>query len=253
MRKTGMPERDELVICRITKLHPNSAFAILVEYDKTGMIHVSEVAKRWVRDIREFVKENQYVVCRVMKVEGDHIFLSIKRVYKEQANSKLNEFKRERKAEKMFELAGKELGMDLNKSYDEIGYKLQDEFGSLSKALEFAMNDPELLKNKGIPEDWIKALSAIAEKNYVEKIYEVKANLKLISYEPDGVKVIRNALSEAETGGFDVKYISAPKYVIMGKGKKHKAVEAKVSKVAESVVKKVRQSNGSGEFKIVEG
>lgn len=247
-----MPEWDELVICRITKLHPNSAFARLVEYDKTGMIHVSEVAKRWVRDIREFVKENQYVVCRVMKVEGDHIFLSIKRVYKEQANSKLNEFKRERKAEKMLELAGKELGKDLEQSYDEIGYKLQDEFGSLSKAFEFAMNDPELLKSKGIPDSWIKVLSAIAEKNYVEKEYEVKAGLKLISYEPNGVKVISNALSEAENSGLEVKYISAPKYVIIGRGKRHKQVEAKVSKVAENVVKKVRQSNGSGEFKMVE-
>jgi len=252
MRKSGLPERDELVICRITKLHPNSAFAKLVEYDKTGMIHVSEVAKRWVRDIREFIKENQYVVCRVMKVEGDHIFLSIKRVYKEQANSKLNEFKRERKAEKMFELAGKELGKDLEQSYDEIGYRLQDEFGSLSKAFQFAMNDQGILKAKGIPGDWIKVLSSIAAKNYVEKDYEVKASLKLVSYEPDGVKVIAEALSEAEKGGLEVKYISAPKYVIIGRGKKHKAVEAKVNRIADAVVKRVRQNNGSGEFKIME-
>jgi translation initiation factor 2 subunit 1 len=252
MRKTGMPERDELVICRITKLHPNSAFAILVEYDKTGMIHVSEVAKRWVRDIREFVKENQYVVCRVMKVEGDHIFLSIKRVAKEQANSKLNEFKRERKAEKMLELAGKELDLDLNKSYEDVGYKLQDEFGSLFKAFEFAMNDPELLKSKGIPDKWVKVLSDIAAKNYVEKEYHVKASLKLVSYQPDGIKVIRNALSEAESSGLEVKYISAPKYLITGKGKKHKQVEAKVNKAAENVVKKIKQSNGLGEFKILE-
>jgi len=252
MRKSGLPERDELVICRITKLHPNSAFAKLVEYDKTGMIHVSEVAKRWVRDIREFIKENQYVVCRVMKVEGDHIFLSIKRVYKEQANSRLNEFKRERKAEKMLELAGKELGKDLEQSYDEIGYKLQDEFGSLSKAFQFAMNDQDILKAKGVPGDWIKVLSSIAAKNYIEKDYEVKANIKLVSYEPDGVKVIADALSKAEKGGLEVKYISAPKYVIIGRGKKHKAVEAKVNRIADEVVKKVRQNNGSGEFKIVE-
>lgn len=247
-----MPERDELVICRITKLHPNSAYAQLVEYDKTGMIHVSEVAKRWVRDIREFVKENQYVVCRVMKVEGDHIFLSIKRVFKEQANSKLNEFKRERKAEKMFELAAKELGKNLDQSYDEIGYKLQDEFGSLSKALEFAMNDPELLKNKGVSDKWIKVLSDIATRSYVEKIYEVKAGLKLISYEPDGVKVISKALSEAEKEGLEVSYLSAPRYMIKGRGKKHKTVEAKVRKVAEAVVKMVRQKNGTGDFKIME-
>jgi len=247
-----MPERDELVICRITKLHPNSAFARLVEYDRTGMIHVSEVAKRWVRDIREFVKENQYVVCRVMKVEGDHIFLSIKRVYREQANSRLNEFKRERKAEKLLGLAGKELGKDLEQSYDEVGYLLQDNFGSLSKAFGFALKDPQLLKSKGIPEEWVKVLSDIASKSYVEKDYEVRASMKLISYEPDGVEVLKGILSKAEQAGLDVKYISAPKYMLSARGKKHKELKAKVSKVAEDIAKEVRQRNGFGEFKILE-
>jgi len=247
-----MPERDELVICRITKLHPNSAYAKIVEYDRTGMIHVSEVAKRWVRDIREFVKENQYVVCRVMKVEGDHVFLSIKRVHKEQANSKLNEFKRERKAEKMLELAGKELGKDIDQSYDDIGYKLQEEFGSLYKAFEFALNDSGLLKSKGIPDAWIRVLSDIASKSFVEKEYQVKASLKLVSYEPDGIKKIRKSLSIAEENGLEAKYISAPKYVIIGKGKRHKTVESKVSKVEEDIVKSMKQSNGFGEFKILE-
>ena len=59
MRKSGIPRRWEIVICQITKINPNSAFAKLVEYDKTGMIHVSEVASGWVRDIREFLRENQ--------------------------------------------------------------------------------------------------------------------------------------------------------------------------------------------------
>ena len=247
-----MPERDELVVCRITKLYPNSAFAKLVEYNRTGMVHVSEVASRWVRDIREFVKENQYVVCRVMKVEGDHIFLSIKRVAREQANSKLGEFKRERKAEKMLELAGKGMGRDIEQCYEEIGYRLQDEFGSLSKAFEFALKDPELLKSKGIPGEWVKVLSDIAAKSYIEKEYEVKASMRLVSYEPDGLGVIKNALSGAEKNGLEVKYISAPKYVLIGRGKNHKELEAKVSRIAGEIAKKVGQSNGSADFKILE-
>jgi len=251
MRKTGMPDRDELVICRITKLHPNSALVDLVEYRKPGMVHVSEVAKRWVRDIREFVKEGQFVVCRVMKVDGDNILLSIKRVYREQANSKLNEFKRERKAEKMLELVGKALGKDLEESYDEVGYDLQEEFGSLSKAFEFAMKDPGLLKKKGIPKEWVDELSKMAATSYVEKEYVVKSRLNLISYESDGVEEIKKALSEAEKQGFEVKYISAPKYLITCKGKKHKDLKAKAEKVSESIVKQISKGNGAGSFEIL--
>lgn len=252
MKKKGMPENGELVICRITKIHPNSAFAELTEYGKTGMIHVSEVARRWVRNIREFLKENQYVVCRVMRIEGDHIYLSVKRVAKEQANSKLNEFKREKKAEKMFELAGKDLGKSLEESYEEIGYKLQDSFGSLIKVFEVALNNPELLKSKGIPKNWADALINIAKKSYVEKEYEVKAKLKLVCYEPDGIKVIKKVLMKARENNLEVKYISTPTYMLVGKGKNHKELEARIEKTAEEIVKCIRQNNGEGSFDMVE-
>ena len=252
MRKTGLPERDELVICRITKLFPNSAYATLVEYNKTGMIHVSEVAKRWVRDIREFVKEHQYVVCRVMKVEDESIQLSIKRVYREQSTSKLNEFKRERKAEKMLEMAGEKLGLNLDKSYDEIGYLLDENFGSISKALSFALKDPDLLKKKGVPDKWVKVLHEIAEKNYVEKEYSVIANLTLVSYASDGVKKIQKALSKAEEADLEVNYISAPKYTLQAKGNNIKELQARVEKVAEEITRELRKSGGNAEYSIVE-
>lgn len=252
MKKRGYPEWGELVICRITKIHPNSAFAELTEYNKTGMIHVSEVARRWVRDIREFLKENQYVVCRVIRVEGDHIHLSVKRVAREQASSKLSEFKRERKAEKMLELAGKDLGKNLEESYEEIGYKLQDYFGSLSKVFDVALNNPELLKSKGVPKNWADSLVKIAKKSYVEKEYEVKARLKLICYEPDGIRVIRNVLSKVRESGLDVRYISTPTYMLVGRGKNHRELEARVEKTAKDVVKGIEQNKGEGSFEMVE-
>lgn len=252
MKKRGYPEYGELVICKITKIHPNSAFAELTEYNRTGMIHVSEVARRWVRDIREFLKENQYVVCRVMGVEGEHIYLSVKRVAKEQASSKLSEFKREKKAEKMLELAGKDLSKSLEESYEEIGYKLQDYFGSLTKTFDVALNNPELLLSKGVPKNWADALVKTAKKSYVEKEYEVKARLKLICYEPDGVRVIRNALSKARENDLEVRYISTPTYMLIGKGKNHRELEARVEKIAEDVVKGVEQNNGEGSFEMLE-
>ena len=136
MKKTGLPEWNELVVCKITSLHPNSVDVLMIQYNKMGMVHVSEVAKRWVRDIREFLKVGQYLVCRVMKVDGETVHLSIKRVHRSESDSKLSEFKRERKAEKLLELAGKSINKTLEQSYDEVGHELQEEFGSLTKAFE---------------------------------------------------------------------------------------------------------------------
>jgi translation initiation factor 2 subunit 1 len=253
MKRNYSPREGELVVCRITRINPNSAFAELVEYERTGMIHVSEVAARWVRDIREFIKENQYVVCRVIRVEGDHVALSIKRVRQEEASSKINEFKRENKAEKLLEMAAKSIRKTPEQAFHEVGFRLQDEFGSLSKAFEIAWKNPELLKSKGVPSEWINPIVDIVKKAYSDKIYELKAELNLMCYASNGVEIIKDTLSKAvKENDIEVKYISAPKYMIIARGKNYKEIEAKISVAAESITSEINRCKGDCTFKMVE-
>ncbi|MFH1337561.1 MAG: hypothetical protein ABIH55_01665 [Nanoarchaeota archaeon] len=248
MRKSGKPIRFELVICRVLKIYPNSVLAKMIEYDVNGMIHVSEVAGRWVRNIREFLKENQYVVCRVMRIEGENISLSLKRVQKEQASSKMNEFKREGKAEKMLELVANKLNKTLDEAYKEVGFKLQDEIGSLSKSFEIAVKNPDLLEQKGIPKIWRDAIIEIAQKSYSEKEYEVVGKMKLICYKPDGVEVIKKVLSEVKDKEIEIRYVSAPEYTIIGHGKNVKQLQSRVEETAENIVKEINKQDGECSF-----
>jgi len=247
-----MPRRNELVVCKVVKIFPNSAFAEMIEYRKRGMIHVSEVALKWVRDIREFIKEKQYVVCRVMRVDGNDISLSVKRVRKEEGDRKLTEFKRERKAEKMLELLAKSKKSSLDDAYKEVGYDLEDEFGSLNKAFEFAIKNPDLLKSKIGKNLWIDDVIEMAKKSYSEKVYTVKANLNMICYTPEGIETIKKVLKKAGESGVDVRYVSAPKYVISAKGKNFRDVKEKVVNAAEAVAKEINATKGSCEFELVE-
>jgi len=250
VKKSGMPREGEVVICRVSSVNPNSVFARIEEYDKEGMIHVSEVASRWVRDIREFVRENQMVVCRVTRIDGDHISLSIKRVSREEAASRLNEYKREKKSEKLLELTAKEMGMKLDKAYDEIGNDLIETFGSLTKAFDMAAKGAEVLLKHGVKKDWAKALAEVAAKSKTAKGYETKAMLELVSYRPDGVDAIKAALSKLPKD-VEVKYISAPRYLLVKKGTDRRLMEAELEKAAASVVEELKRSSGSGSFKIV--
>lgn len=252
MRKSGLPSRNEIVVCRIEKIYPNSVSAQLVEYGKNGMIHVSEVAKRWIRDIREFVRENQIVACRVMRVEGEHIELSIKRVYREDSGRKLNEFKREGKAEKMLELAAKDIKKTLDQAYDDIGREVEDGFGSLTKLFETAIKKPDLLKAKGIPQAWIKTITEIAKKKFVEKIYEARAELSLICYRPDGVNVIRDVVSKNIPDDMVIKYISAPKYILSSSGKNHKQISMLVEETANKITREINRQDGDCSFRMLE-
>ena len=55
------------------------AFIALPE-GKTGMVHISEVANAYVRDIRQHLTENQDVKVMVISLEGGKVNLSIKRL-----------------------------------------------------------------------------------------------------------------------------------------------------------------------------
>jgi translation initiation factor 2 subunit 1 len=253
MRRQGYPKRFELVVCRIVKIFPHSALAELVEYRKKGLIHVSEVALRWVRNIREFIKLNQFVVCQVMRVDGEDISLSVKRVRKEETERRLNEFKRERKAEKALELTAKGMKKSLDDAYDEVGYILQEEFGSIYRAFEFAVKNPDFLKSKNVPKEWLEPIIKTAQKSVSEKEYEVKAKLDLRCYSPDGVETIKKALLAAGSDGLEVRYVSAPRYVIIGRGKNFKKVRAVVQAAADAVSREISASKGTCEVEIKEG
>lgn len=252
MRMQGLPKRFELVVCRVEKIFPHSAQVQMVEYRKKAMIHVSEIALRWVKNIKEFVKPNQFVVCQVMRVERDDVSLSLKRVRKEESERRLNEFKRESKAERALELIAKSMKKSLDDAYREVGYTLQEEFGSIHKALEFAFKNPDLVRSKGIPKAWLEPLMKAAQKSYSEKDYQVKAKLKLICYGPDGIKVIKKALSDSCCEGLEVRYVSAPRYSIIGKGKNFKELKARVQSAAENISRELSSHKGTCEYEISE-
>src|SRR3989304_5721689 len=131
-KPSDWPERNELVIGTVVRVNPYSAYISLEEYgNKEGMIHISEAARKWIKDIREVIKEGQKIVVLVLDVDKEkkNITLSFKRVNKRSAEEKLKGFKREQKAEKMLAQVAKEMGLSLEKTYEEIGFKLQEEFG----------------------------------------------------------------------------------------------------------------------------
>ena len=214
-----------MVICRVTKIDPHSASVEVIEYKKVGLIHASEVAKRWVRDIREFLKEGQYIVCKVMDVDRrtSTIMLSAKRLSREESDRKLNEFKREKKSEKMLELIAKNLNKNLEQAYSEVGITLQNEFGSLTKTFEIVEKNPELFKKRDLPEIWKNEILAFVAKNASEKIHELKVKLNILCYRENGIEVIKKGLENIK--GYEVKYVSAPNYMLVGKGKNFKELK----------------------------
>ncbi|MEM7813340.1 MAG: S1 RNA-binding domain-containing protein [Candidatus Aenigmatarchaeota archaeon] len=210
-RRRGLPSEGEVVVAKIVKINPNSAFAQLVEYGVEGMIHISEVASGWVRDIRHFIKQDQEIVALVIRKEP--LSLSIKRVNPRARDAKLKEYNLEKRAEKMLQLAAQKLGKTLEQGYEEAGFLLQERFGSMYAAFKEALSKPDKLE-KVLPKEWVSAIAEVAEKSIEQKEFEFSAKLFLRSYEPNGISAIRELLKRAERAKLEVRYIAAPQYLV---------------------------------------
>jgi translation initiation factor 2 subunit 1 len=255
VRKKGLPKWSELVLVTVEKLSPYAAWCKLVEYPEVeGMIHVTEVAGKWVHDIRDFVKIKKQYVAKVIKIDYQKNFvnLSLKRVSKLDEKEKMNEFRKEQRAEKLLEQAAKKLGKNLDQAYEEVGFLLQEKFEGLSTAFEIAReNKDELIKN-GVSQEWAEAIAKTAKESIQEKEFEIKAELELKCFAKDGIKKIKELLSEIEEKtGSKVKYISAPKYRVEIKGKDPKSLEKKLVQELEAICKKIEKIGGEGKFKLL--
>jgi len=255
IKEDKWPQRGELVIGTVVRVNPYSAFISLEEYpSKEGMIHISEVAGKWVRDIRDFVKTGKKIVALVMVVdrEKNHITLSLKRVRRYDAEEKMKEFKRDIKARKMLDVVSKKLNLNQNESQD-MESRLKEIFGELFKAFQMSMTSEgyDLLRRKGIPEEWTKIIKTVAEEQMEVKEMEIKGVIELKCLKPNGIELIKKVLKEAkEKHEIDIKYISAPKYSFVIRTKEAKLGERKLKEASEEVIKNIKALGGEGSFKV---
>jgi len=71
-KKKDFPEEGEIVLCTVKKILYHSVFVNLDEYEnKEGIIHISEISPGRIRNIRDFVKENKTIVCKVLRTNKE--------------------------------------------------------------------------------------------------------------------------------------------------------------------------------------
>lgn len=255
LHRTDFPEVGELVVCSVQKVKNFGAFVTLDEYSgREGFIHVRDVATGWVKYIRDHVREGQKIVCRVLGVDSEkgHIDLSLKQVNDHQRREKVQEWKNEKKADKLLEMAGKKLEKSLEQAYDEVGNKLIEEFGSLYSALEETAANPSTLKDLGVDKKWSAAISALANESIQLPSVSIDGVLEISSPSPDGVDMIRDSLKEGIDGveeGVSVHYLGAPRYRITVTAEDYKTAEEELKAVVDKVASSIEKSGGTASFK----
>lgn len=253
IKRSGYPSKGEFVVGTVARVLDFGAFISLDEYEnKEGLIHISEIAPGWIKDIRDHVKKGQKVVCKVLDVnpKRGHIDLSLKDVNERQRREKMQEWKNEIKAFKWLEIAGEKANVD-RKELVEIGKKIIKEYDSVYAAFEdCAFEGPEVLSFIG--EELAKAVYEIAHENIKPSKVRVRGYLELKCKAPDGIDRIKKALREAykatDDVGMKIEYVGAPKYRIDIEASDYKKAESALKKAVERTLKSIKKLGGEGSF-----
>lgn len=251
-RKNQWPDEGELIVGTVHKVLNYGAFANLEEYQgKEAFIHISEVSSGWVKNIRDYVRENQKIVARVLRVnpKKGHVDVSMKRIREDQRTKKIQSWKIEQKAEKFLELAAKSLGKNLDTAYDEVGYLMMDRFGDIYGAFESSAEEGEtVLINEGVSEEWAQAITKIAKKNITPPEVQITGYVDIKSYASNGVEIIKKALETAEEDNIVIQCVGAPRYRLIVKSTDYIQAEKDLKEAAEKCIEVVEASEGEGTF-----
>jgi translation initiation factor 2 subunit 1 len=276
MARDEWPERGELVVCTVVELENFGAFVTLEEYgDKEGLIHIAQVSSGWVKHLRDHVREGQKIVCKVLNVDErrGHIDLSLKAVKDSQKRQRIKEWKNEKKAKKWLNLAltapTSKSGMS-EEELEAIEMTLLDTYGSLYDAFEDAVRVGKgALFELGIKEEYADAIHEVALANVKLPSVQINGYLELKCPLPDGVEIIKSALTKAEevlktessgkgknrdkdetTNGTTVEcfYIGAPRYKIRVKAPNYKEAESVLSEATNAAIAEIKEHEGSGKF-----
>jgi len=247
------PEIGDLVVCTVKSVKDFGVVCDLDEYEnKEGFIHISEISSGWIKYIRDYVREGQRIVCKVVEANPNRgkFDLSLRKVNDHQRREKLKEWKNEQRAKKILENLGTQHkpGFQL----DKIMEILEEKFGSLSYSLDVASTYPDQFLNQLKEYPWAKIIADYARENLKPPEVKVSGIIQIQTNAGNGIEIIKKALLAGERDGIEITYAGAPKYRIISFAEDMKSAEENMKKSAESIINAIKKMGGSGEGPVKE-
>lgn len=217
-----MVEVGDILLCTVEKISGTVVFVKLPD-GKEGSIILSEIAPGRIRNLREYVFPGKNIVCKVLRVNGERIDLSLRRVTPKETKELRESLNIEKSLAEMIKNVLKE---DAEKAIKKI-----KEESDLHSFFEDAKTNPKSLEKiigKENSEKIIDILNSQKKKSTI-----VKKTFTLKSYASDGIKQIKKILSKfPET---KILYIAAGKYSISYESEDKKLADQKITEVLNEI------------------
>ncbi|MBI2044705.1 hypothetical protein HYT23_01465 [Candidatus Pacearchaeota archaeon] len=232
----GNLEVGDLILCTVDRIVGTVVF-VKIDGDGEGSIIVSEIAPGRIRNLRDYVVPKKRIVCKVLRVSGDRIDLSLRRVSQKEQKEVLESHNKEKSYVSILKSI---LG---NKAEDIISKITKEE--KLYDFLEEAKNFPQKLEKFMMGIDAQKILDILRAQK--QKTTEIRREFTLTSKKPDGVSLIKKTLSEFKE--VEIKYLGSGKYILKKESSDPKKADQLIREILEKVEKESKKIGLEFHFK----
>lgn len=251
------PEIGELVIATVYKITEYGAYVTLDEYNKEGFLHISEISSSWIRNIKDYVRENQKLVLKVLRVNPrrGQIDLSLRRVSKREKREKLLAWNLDKKAESILRSISERKKRSLEEIRKIVEEPIVRKYGNLYVGFEeVARSGRAVLQKLEIPTELEEVILEIVKEKVKLPSVKIGGILELRNTKPDGVLAIRKSLLAAKNikkryAKIDIYVVSPPRYRIEINARDYQTAEALLKKAVDTALEAIKSEGGTGAFK----
>jgi translation initiation factor 2 alpha subunit (eIF-2alpha) len=230
-------KEGDLVLCTVTQIGKTTVF-VKIEKEGDGTIVTSEIAPGRIRNLRDYVIPNKRIVCKVLKIDGNNVNLSLRRVSPKEHKEVMEIYQRERNSLSI-------LRSVLKEKADQVAEKIKQE-SSLHEFLQNCRTNPEKMQKYLQGEEADRVCKILQDKK--DKLIEVKKEFRFSSKKPDGIKIIKDSFAVCQ-GNCEISYLAAGRYSIKIKSQDYKKANQEVNSVLEKIERLAKENKAEFEEK----
>jgi len=249
------PDVGDFVVVTVQRIARYGAYVRLDEYpEKEALIHTSELSTTWVKNIRDFAREGQKLVCKVLRVNTrrGQIDLSLRRVTGREKKEKLLQWKLDKKADSILKTANEKMSLPVEQ-FDQMKSQILEKYNSVYDALEEAVTEgSSILTKLGIDQKHADILAETAALKIKLEEAKVKGVVEMSSSQPHGIDDIKTSLLKAmkvkkpRRADITMYALGAPRYQIKVSAGEFSQAEEILEKSINAAIDSIKELKGEG-------
>lgn len=201
--KEGYPEINEIVYCTVKKIYGNTVFVYLEEFEKEGVLTISEIAPGRIRNLRDHVVEGKQIVCKVLRVDPKQkrIDVSLRRVSIPMMKKKLDIIKKEEYSERVYEEVSKEFNLTKDDLFEKTYEPIFEEYETVFEALyNIMLNNEQISMFENLSKEQQQTFVSYINDRIKPEEITLKKKFNLSSIQPEGVEDVKKTIQKAVEG-----------------------------------------------------